>query len=381
MRLLHTADWHLGRVLHGAPLIEDQAYVLDQLVDLCERADIDAVLVAGDVYDRGVPAPDAVALLDDVLTRLVLERRVPVVMIAGNHDSPARLGFASRVLHGQGLYVRGFPEAHPEPIVLRDDHGDVHVIAVPFAEPSLVRERVAPDVHDHDAAFRVLQKRGRAAVPEGARTVLMAHAFVAGGEPSESERPLSVGGAGQVQPRRFFGFDYVALGHLHRPQRIGADHVQYSGSLLKYSFEEAAQPKSVNVVDLGGDGRCQVERVALRPRRDVRCIEGTLADVLADAPADGRDDYLAVTLLDREPVYDPIGKLRAVYPNVLQIERPFIAVDADVGQMVDHRRVDAQMLFDRFFAEVTGEELTEEQRRVFAGAVEDLRREDREAVT
>ena len=384
MRLLHTADWHLGRALHGASLLEDQAHVLDQLVDLASKAEVDAVLVAGDVYDRSVPPPDAVELLDDVLSRLVLGVGVPVVMIAGNHDSPGRLGFGARVLRKQGLYVRSYPQADPDPIVICDEHGPVHIVPLPYAEPSLVRERVAigaggVPVRDHDQSLRALLKMARAAVPEGERAVLMAHAFVAGGVPSESERPIMVGGAGQVGVGRFRGFDYVALGHLHQPQRMGSDRVWYSGSLLKYSFEEARQSKSVNLVEIGEQGGSRVECVALSPRRDVRCVRGTLREIL-ERPVDEarRDDYLHVTLDDRAPIFDPLGKLRTIYPNVLQLERPFLAAQPDVSGLGDHRRLDQLALFERFFAEVTGEDLDDEQRRVFAQSVAAMRESDRE---
>lgn len=381
MRLLHTADWHLGRLLHGASLVEDQARVLDQLIGVARESKVDAVLVSGDIYDRAVPPPDAVTLLDDALSRLVLGLGIPVVLIAGNHDSPRRLGFASRVLREQGLHLRGWPEAQPEPIVLHDDHGPVAVLAVPFAEPSVVRERVADeDVQDHDSAVRVLTRRARAAIPDGHRAVLMAHAFVAGGLPSESERPLTVGGSGRVGVGRFRGFDYVALGHLHRPQRVGSDRIWYSGSLLKYSFEESTHRKSINLVELAADGACQVEQIELVPRHEVRCVRGKLARLL-EGPAEGEcsDDYLMVTLLDREPHHDPLGQLRAVYPNILQLDRPFDRVIADPTGMVDHRRLDETVLFDRFFSEVTGERLTDAQRAVFAATLEELRTSEREA--
>jgi exonuclease SbcD len=302
-------------------------------------------------------------------------------MIAGNHDSPGRLGFGARVLRRQGLYVRAWPQADPDPIAVRDAHGPVHVLALPFAEPSLVRERVSADaVREQDAGLRALLRSARAAVPRGERAVLMAHAFVAGGQPSESERPLTVGGAGQVGVGRFRGFDYVALGHLHRPQRMGSDRVWYSGSLLKYSFEEARQGKSVNVVEIDGRGACRVECVPLSPRRDVRCMRGRLREILERRhEGASRDDYLRVTLEDPEPVFDALGKLREVYPNVLELERPFLSAQPDPGSLGDHRRLDEAVLFERFFAEVTGLELSPEHRRVFAGAVAALRESEREA--
>jgi exonuclease SbcD len=307
---------------------------------------------------------------------------VPVVLIAGNHDSPGRLGFAARVLRGQGLYVRAWPEDEPEPIVLSDAHGPVYVVPLPFAELSVLRERLSGDpVRDHDAGLRALLRRARAAVPRGSRAVLLAHALVAGGTPSESERPLQVGGAGRVGAGRFRGFDYVALGHLHRSQQVGSPRVHYSGSLLKYSFEESAHPKSVNVVDLAADGACTIERVVLSPRRDVRCVRGELADLLAGDAASGgsADDYLHVTLLDRAPAHDALGRLREVYPNVLQLEHALQPDAPDVARHGDHRRLGEPELFARFFAAVTGDELNEAETRAFADALERFRSRQREA--
>lgn len=381
MRLLHTADWHLGRLLHGASLVEDQAHALDQVVDAARDAAVDAVLVSGDIYDRAVPPPEAVTLLDDVLARLVLGLHIPVVLIAGNHDSPRRLDFASRVLREQGLHVRAWPEAEPVPITLADAHGPVSVLAVPFAEPSVVRERIeSEEIADHDTALRVLTRRARAAIPPGNRSVLMAHAFVAGGMPTESERPLSVGGSGRVGVGRFRGFDYVALGHLHRPQRLMSDRIWYSGSLLRYSFEESTHQKSLNLVEIGADGSCTVEPIELTPRREVRCVRGSMEELLAGPEAGASaDDYLHVTVLDRQPVHDPLGRLRAVYPNLLQLERPFDRVVPDPTGMVDHRRVDDRVLFERFFVEVTGQSLSEAERAAFDETLADLRAREREA--
>jgi len=383
VRLLHTADWHLGRVLHGSPLIEDQRYVLDQLVAIAADAAVDAVLIAGDVYDRAVPQPEAVELLDEVLTRLVVDAGLPVVMIAGNHDSPERLGFASRVLLRQGLHVAAYPGEFPLRLPLRDAHGTVQVVAVPYAEPSLVRARVpGAAAADHDAAMAVMVRQARALVPAGDRSVLVAHAFAAGGIPSESERPLVVGGSGRVAVTRLREFDYVALGHLHRPQRVTSDRIQYSGSLLKYSFEESTQPKSVNVVDLDAAGNVGVERVPLRPLRDVRCLRGRLDDLLRARPDDERaGDYLMFRLTDRQPIFDALGKLRAVYPNVLHIERSFPDVAPALPSLQSHRRLEPDELFELFFAEVTGDELDDDQRRLFAAALQSLREREREVVS
>src|SRR4051794_15399990 len=239
MRFIHTADWHLGRLFHGVHLTEDQRHALLQLVDVVKQERPDAVLIAGDIYDRAIPPPEAVDLLDEILCRLVIDLKIPVILIAGNHDSAQRLNFGARLVADRRLYVTGSLPRTCNPVVIADADGPVHVYSLPYAEPMVVRECVeCDDVVDHDSAMKSLVGRIHQSRSPGGRAILMAHAFVAGGAECESERPLSVGGAGTVDASSLDGFDYVALGHLHCPQRIGKGQVRYSGSLLKYSFDE-----------------------------------------------------------------------------------------------------------------------------------------------
>jgi len=394
MKLLHTADWHLGRLFHNVHLTGDQAVVLDQLVELVRDVRPDAVLVAGDLYDRAVPPTEAVELLDDVLTRIVDGLGVPVIAIAGNHDSSSRLGFGRALLRQRGLHVAGRLRAEPPVVTLHDAHGPVHVVSLPFAEPSMARYAyAADDIHDQQAVVSEGAVRALAAVPPGERSVLVAHAFVAGGAESESERPISVGGAGCVATGTFDGFDYVALGHLHRPQTAGADAVRYAGSLLKYSFAEHDHAKSVSVVEIGapasaggdagaaGRARVAVEVVPLTPAHDVRVVDGTLADLLAAGRNDPRpDDYIHAVLRDTAALLDPLGRLREVYPNALGIERPELerrpAGTEAPGEVL--KRSEAELFAD-FFAFVTGESVTEAQAAAFAATVDDLLARQREA--
>jgi exonuclease SbcD len=371
----------LGRLFYGEYLTEDQAHVLDQLITLIEETRVDAVLVSGDIYDRAVPPPEAVELLDDVLARIIVGLRVPVILIAGNHDSPRRLGFGSRLLAQRGLHIQSSVSADVTPVVIEDDAGPVYIYAVPYAEPPVVRQALAvDDAQDHDTAMRALLECVRRAHPPGRRSVLMAHAFVAGGEASESERPLSVGGAGTVSAACFEGFDYVALGHLHRPQSVGRDVINYSGSLLKYSASEATHTKSVGLVEMDGDGNCTVERTALTPRRDVRRIEAFLADVLkGPAAGESREDYVIVTLLDKGPVFEAMGQVREVYPNALHVQHADLP---DGGEMpsarADHRQLDEVELFAQFFSQVTGDDLSEDQRSAFTSILGEMGRRERE---
>jgi DNA repair protein SbcD/Mre11 len=383
MRFIHTADWHLGRLFHGVHLTEDQAHILDQFVAFVKDGRPDVLFIAGDIYDRAVPPPEAVALLDDVLSRLVLDLKVPVVLIAGNHDSPHRLGFGSRLLAGQRLHIFGSFADELTPIVIEDKAGPVYIYATPYAEPPVIREYLGCDtVQDHNAAMLALIGRMRQVHPEGRRSVLVAHAFVGGGLECESERPLSVGGASAVDCTCFDGFDYVALGHLHCPQTARKDSIQYAGSLLKYSFSEATHTKSVSLVEMDAKAYCRVEKISLTPRRDVRCLEGHLADILK-GPTSGENprDYLMVTLLDTGAILDAMGKLREVYPNVLHLDRPSLMTGGDMhGSRADHRTMNDTELFASFFPQVTGEHLTEKQRWAYASVVNDMHQREREVI-
>lgn len=374
MRFLHTSDWHLGRLFFGVHLTEDQAVVLDQLVLLVREARIDCVLLAGDVYDRSLPPPDAVRLLDDIVTRLVIGAGASVVMIAGNHDSAERLGFGARVLEAGGLHIAG---TRPLTVALADAAGPIDVVAIPYAEPAVVRARLGDDaLIDHEKALAADLGLAAAGLGPGRRRVAVAHAFVAGAVESDSERPLVVGGSASVGARCFDGFHYSALGHLHRPQHVERATVRYSGSLLKYSFAEADHAKSVTIVEIDERGDCRTENVALSPRRDVRVLRGTLEELQRGAAADpAPGDYILAELTDRGAILDAIGKLRRFYPNCLHIDRTslFDAPGAGQGARADHRRHTEAELFGAFFREVTGGEPNHDETLAFAEVVARVR--------
>lgn len=380
MRFLHTADWHLGRLFHGRSLIDDQAHVLDQFVAVVRETRPDAVLIAGDIYDRAVPPAEAVNLLDDTLSRIVLGEGVPTIVIAGNHDSPDRLGFGARLLAAHGLTIVGRVDAPRASVRFADAWGEVVVHALPYAEPAVVRDALSMPIVGHDAALAALLERVRAEHPSGARSVVVAHAFVAGASESESERPLSVGGSGAVDAGLFSGFDYVALGHLHRPQRAGADHVRYAGSLMKYSLSEADHAKSISLVEIGAPGSLSIEPITLTPRRDLRRVSGTLAEMIAQAGVGGsREDYVFASLSDRGALLDPMAKLREVYPNVLGCERTVLNLRGEAREAATPaRELDSRALFGDFFREVAGSELEPAQAAALDDALEALARAERE---
>ena len=369
MRFLHTADWHLGRYFHGATLLDDQAHLLDQLVALAISEKIDAVLIAGDIYDRAVPPADAVSLLDEVLSRLVAGAGIPTIVIAGNHDSAERIGFGGRIFQKQGLTLRG-PLGGFCPVIMQDGQGKVVAIhPLPYVEPAFARGLPgAVAATDHQSAMTHVVGMLRAQFVPGQRNLLLGHAFVAGGTESESERPLSVGGSGQVVTATFDGFDFVALGHLHRPQSVGADHIQYAGSLLKYSFNEVSHAKSVSLVEVGADGPPVVRRVALSPRRDARIITGTLAELITRPNTQGpRDDYLCALLTDTDPVLNPMSRLREVYPRMLELQfaAAKVSVDATARATGDHRRREPADLFRAFYRDVSGQDIEDPALEVF----------------
>ena len=381
MRFIHTSDWHLGRLFHGKHLTDDQAYLLAQFCDLVQESKVDAVIIAGDIYDRAVPPTNAVELLDDTLARLLLEAKVPVIMIAGNHDSPERIGFGSQVFAKQGLYVVGNLAVNTRPITLYDAYGGVEFMPFTYAEPALVRAVFdEAEVTDANAAMRFCIGRSQQVLSPSSRKVAIAHAFIAGGQVSESERVLSVGGSSFVESTLFAPFHYTALGHLHHAQTAGANHIRYSGSLLKYSFDEANQTKGIHIVDMDETGQVSVETIHLTPKHDVKVIAGDFYEILQNRQCyPASQDYISVKLHNREPIIDVFGQLSAIYPNLMQIERPTLMTDGALhSDLIDHRKMSEADLFALFYKQVTGEALTEEASAVFKENLAELMLAERE---
>lgn len=375
MRFIHTADWHLGRIFYERYLTEDQAYVLAQFLELVRDVRPDAVVIAGDLYDRAVPPAQAVALLDDVLTELAA-MRVPVVAISGNHDSTERVEFGARLMATGGVHLYGMARPDTAPLVLHDAAGPVYICPFAFADPATVRiEFGAESVRDYATLFAAQHARLRAQVPAGSRSVAVAHAFVAGGEESASERPLSVGGSSQVPWTTFAEYDYTMLGHLHRPQQVGQPHIRYSGSLLKYSFDEAEHRKGIDIVELAADGSATRESVALRPKYDMRILTGSFAELIGEGTP-SCEDYLLVRLTDEGPVLDAMGRLRDKFPQILGIEPIGLAAPTASRERADLRRVGQEELFNTFAERLGGRPLNEAETAVMAEVWRELREED-----
>jgi exonuclease SbcD len=323
VRLLHTSDWHIGRTFHGADVLAEQEQVLGGLADLVVDERIDVVVVSGDIYDRAVPSAEAVRVANSVLAAL-REAGARLVLTPGNHDSAARLGAFAEFAAAGGLHMRTRIDTLDEPVLLDDEHGPVAVYGIPYLEPEPARHALGvPEARGHTGVLTEAMRRIRqdlSARPVGTRSVVLAHAFVTGAAASESERTIAVGGVEQVPGSVFDGVDYVALGHLHGPQRL-AEHLRYSGSPLAYSFSEAGQRKGAWIVDLDADGLGEVRKHELPVPRRLATATGTLAELLESAAfAELADCYLSVTLTDAVRPVEAMRQLRERFPYAVHLD-------------------------------------------------------------
>lgn len=366
MRLMHLSDLHLGKKLNEAPLIDDQRYILLQALNLLDAEKPDAVLIAGDVYDKPVPPAEAVGLLDEFLTRLA-KRGLPVILISGNHDSAERLAFGGRLFTAQNVYlspVYDRDHAAVTPVKLTDAYGTVNVWPIPFVKPAHVRAAL-PDqpIETYTDALRAVVATLPISPVE--RNVLVCHQYLTGGERTESE-DISIGGLDNVDASVFEAFDYVALGHLHRAQCVGRETVRYSGSPLKYSFSEAGDVKSVTFAELGAKGDVRVRAVPLRPRRELRELRGAYQELTLRERYlhTATDDYLHITLTDEDDVPDALAKLQVIYPNLLKLDYDNARTrqNRQVGAAeAPERRMPVELLSD-FYELQNNQPLSAEQR-------------------
>ncbi|MEV0979013.1 exonuclease SbcCD subunit D [Streptomyces sp. NPDC049915] len=321
MRLLHTSDWHLGRAFHRANMLDAQAGFVGHLVATVRERGVDAVVVSGDVYDRAVPPLAAVELFDDALHRLA-DLGVPTVMISGNHDSARRLGVGAGLIDRAGIHLRTDPAGCATPVVLRDAFGDVALYGLPYLEPALVKDEFGVEKAGHETVLAAAMDRVRADLAHrapGTRSVVLAHAFVTGGQASDSERDITVGGVAAVPAAVFDGVDYVALGHLHGCQTI-TERVRYSGSPLAYSFSEADHRKSMWLIDLGESGVLTAERIDCPVPRPLARLRGTLEELLADPSLDRHQEaWVEATLTDAVRPADPMARLAERFPHTLSL--------------------------------------------------------------
>ena len=324
MKFLHLADLHLGKILQEQSLIEDQEYMLNQIIEIIEKENIDAVLISGDVYDRSVPPAEAVNLLDCFLKTLIKELKIKVFMIAGNHDSKDRLAFGSKIFEDEGLYIESKYNGDLRKVELQDEYGKLNIYMLPFVKPIEVKQFFEDDLeNNYNTAINKIISKEKINVKE--RNIILVHQFVTAGmvEPVRTESEvLSLGGIENVDVSNFNDFDYVAIGHVHRPQKIGRDTARYAGTILKYSFSEINHNKTIPIIELKDKGDININLVQLNPLRDMREIKGPIEELIKQENYEcgNTNDYIKAVITNEEPVYDAIGQIRRIYPNTLKLE-------------------------------------------------------------
>ena len=411
MRFLHTADWHLGRIFYGQYLTDDQTYVLEhQFFTILKEEKIDGILLAGDVFDRAVPPIEAIELWDSIITRLAMDYKMPLFVVSGNHDGAERLEVGRSMLGQSGIHIWGSPHHALRPFEFESSDGKVAICPMPFSEPRRISDALgfsknesklvdtdmtegslftyvdtneletdALNLHNYDQMYQAWSNYLRNQVPKGMRSIAISHAFVMGGEVGGSERTLSVGGSEQVSPHVFKDFHYTALGHLHGPQRMGADYIRYSGSPLKYSFDEHMQKKSFTIIDMDTKGQVDISTIPVEPKRDVVILEGYFEDLLnnKELQAKHKDDYVQARLLDTMPIMDGMAKLRQVYNRCMTIDLVG-RVAAPVNDMGDavFKELNERELFNQFAETVWKEPLTEREQQYINSVWDRILKED-----
>lgn len=375
MKFLHLSDLHLGKRLNGVSLLEDQRYILKQITSQADRAD--AVLIAGDVYDKPVPPAEAVTLFDGFLTALA-QKGKPVLLISGNHDSAQRLAFGGSILAGGGVHVSPVFAGKPEPVVLSDEWGEVAVYLMPFLKAAHVRPFFPEEtLEDTDSAIACVLSQLE--LDENRRNVLVAHQFISGACQCESEE-VSIGGLDQVNVKHLERFDYAALGHLHTPQKLGRDNVRYCGSPLKYSFSEVKQQKNALLVTLKEKGSVTVEELPLAPLHDLKALRGSY-DELTDRrnyQTQNLEDYYYITLTDEEDIPQAMARLQTIYPNLLALDydnrRTRGQLDAPLRR--EQEETNPMTLLDQFYEKRNGQPMTDRQRQLACRLMEEIWEED-----
>lgn len=373
VKFVHISDLHIGKRVGEVSMIEDQQYILEQIIEIIRSENAGAVVISGDVYDRNVPSAEAVALCDTFFTKLTA-LQIPVLVISGNHDSAERLAYGSSIFSNMQLYISPVFDGKVQRVKLQDEYGDINFYMLPFIKPAMVR-RFYPDneIDSYTEAVRTVLEG--IDVDSGSRNVLAAHQFVTGALRSDSEE-IVVGGLDNVDACVFSSFDYVALGHLHNPQNIDGGRIRYCGTPLKYSFSEAGHNKSVTIVELRQKGDLTVSEVLLVPLHDMRNIKGFYKDITAreNYISDKLDDYIHVTLTDEEDIPDAIGKLRSIYPNILKLDydNKRTRANRELEVCEDVKQKSPYELFEEFYEIQNGQPLNPEQRKLIQELIENI---------
>ena len=377
MKLIHLSDLHIGKRVNEVSMIDDQEYILLQILQIIDEEHPAAVLISGDVYDKTVPSAEAVTLFDDFLCRLA-KRKLQVLIISGNHDSPERLAFGKRLMESSGIHISSVYNGKMDSVTLSDEQGDVSFWLLPFIKPLHVK-RFYPDesIESYTDACRVAIEQMD--IDFSGRNVLLTHQFVTGSATCESEE-ISVGGSDNVDAVVFERFDYVALGHIHGPQNIGSNRIRYCGTPLKYSFSEEKHLKSVTVVELGAKGELQLQLRPLQPKHDLRSIRGSFAELSSKSFYKNEvcDDYLHIILTDEEDVMEAVGRLRAIYPNMMKLTYDNTRTRSTqiVSDAEDVQRKSPLELFEELYSSQNNQPMSEEQRRFTQELIERIREEN-----
>lgn len=373
MKFIHLSDLHIGKRVNEFSMLEDQEYILKVILEIIDREKPDGIIIAGDVYDKSVPSAEAVQLLDDFLFRLSV-RKIPVYLISGNHDSAERLSFGNRLIDLSGIHISPVYNGNVNPYSLVDEFGKVNVYMLPFVKPVNVR-RFFPDmeIESYTDALKVAVDNMN--VDENERNILITHQFVTGAARSDSE-DISVGGTDNVDVSVFDPFDYVALGHIHGPQKMSRETVRYCGTPLKYSFSEANHKKSVTVVELKEKGNVEISTIPLIPKRDFREIKGKYEDIVLKKNYEGTNllDYMRIVLTDEENVPDAMSKLRVIYPNLMKIEyaNTRTGKNQNVGSAENVENKSPLELFSEFYEVQNNQPMSEVQKEFVCGIMEEI---------
>ena len=374
MKFAHIADLHIGKRVHDFSMLEDQRYILEEMLRIFDEEKVDGVLIAGDVYDKTVPSAEAVQVFDDFITKLA-KMEMPIYMISGNHDSAERLAFGAQLFENDGVYISPVYEGEVKKVEVEDVYGTVNIWLLPFLKPATVRHALQrEDINTYEEG--VVAALQGCEIDTEQRNILVAHQFVTGADRSDSEE-TSVGGLDSVSAEVFEDFDYVALGHIHRAQKMGRETLRYSGTPLKYSFSEADHKKSVTILELLEKGRVEIHVVPLVPRRDMRKMRGTYMEVTAkDAyTEENKMDYLQITLTDEEDVPGALQKLRTVYSNLMRLEYDNTRTreNREVQAVEAQEQKSELELFEEFYELLNNESMKDEQVEFVEKLIQDLK--------
>lgn len=382
MKLFHLGDLHIGKVVNGFSMIEDQEFVLKQVKDKIKEYKPDALILAGDIYDRSVPPAKAISLFNEFLSDVLLELKTPILAIAGNHDGADLIGFGKEIFEKTGLYIEGNFSRDIKKISLRDEYGHVNFYLVPFADYAVVRDELDnKEIKSLNDAMKAIIQEINKDINVNERNILVTHAYVTGGEnpeTSDSEKMLVIGGKEYVESNLFDKFDYVALGHLHRCQGIGGNRIRYSGSLLKYSFSEEHYNKSITMIDIDKNKEIKCELLPLTPIRDMKTLEGKLEDLLENIDESIRNDYIRAILTDQGELIEPMSKLRQVYPNVMLLEIKRIIGNMTQSPLTSSERQSKSMeeLFSDFYRYHMKNDLSEEGIKIVNKVIKEVKGEE-----